>query len=127
MHVVLAFFIFSPHENINFGDLRCSEWVRTPPPIFFNFWCIPVFLYIVIPRHSKVRDIMVYLLSKKLHCVSVRPLVTISFPLYILSTFQPILFNLYVRVVVREHRWINLSNKHRAIALYVEMGFGTLS
>ena len=69
---------------------------------------------------------MVYLLSKNLHCVSVRPLVTISFPLYILSTFQPILFNLYVRVVVREHRWINLSKKHRAIALYVEMGFGAL-
>ena len=104
-----------------------GAFVSTPPPIFFNFWCIPVLLYIVIPRHSKVRDIMVYLLSKNLHCVSVRPLVTISFPLYILSTFQPILFNLYVRVVVREHRWINLSNKHRAIALYVEMGFGALS
>ena len=104
-----------------------GAFVSTPPPIFFNFWCIPVLLYIVIPRHSKVQDIMVYLLSKNLHCVSVRPLVTISFRLYILSTFQPILFNLYVRVAVREHRWINLSNKHRAIALYVEMGFVALS
>ena len=25
------------------------------------------------------------------------------------------------------HRWVNLSNKHRDIALYVEIGFGALS
>ena len=27
--------------------------MSTPPPILFNFWCIPVLLFIFMPRHLK--------------------------------------------------------------------------
>ena len=57
-----------------------------------------------------------------------RPSVIISFPLSILSIFQPILFKLYIRTDVGEEwLWIIdgslLSSKHRDIALYVENSF----
>ena len=79
--------------------------MSTPPLILFNFWCIPVILFIVIPRHLKrVGHYGIPSVQKIALCVrpSVRPFVRISFPLSILSTFQPILFKLYVRVDIGE-------------------------
>ena len=59
-----------------FWDLRCRE--SKPPPILFNFWCIPVLLFIGIPRHLKVWDIMVYAPFRNLRWVSVRLTVRLS-------------------------------------------------
>ena len=102
-----------------------GAFISTPPPILFKFCCIHVLLFIFIPRRLKMCGALWYTFRSKI-CVECT-FVTISFPLSILSTFQPILFKLYIIVDIWEeeidHRWVNLSNKHRGIALHVENWF----
>ena len=54
--------------------------VSTPPPILFNFWCIPVLLFIFVPCHLKC-GVLWYTLRSEIFELSVRPSVTFSFPL----------------------------------------------
>ena len=83
-----------------------DAFVCTPRPILFNCWCNPVLLFIFVPRHLKVRGYYGIIPSVQKFESSVRPSirpsdrpsVTISFPLSMLSIFQPILFKLYIRV-----------------------------
>ena len=98
------------------------------PPILFNFSCIPVFLFIFIPHYLKSAghfgkpSVLKLALSV---CPSVCPSVTILFPLSILSTFQQILFKLYIRADIGEE-WLGIIdwlNQHKDIALYVEKWF----
>ena len=47
---------FSPHENINFRDLRCSEWVLLWAHLLRFYLISGAFLsllFILIPNHSK--------------------------------------------------------------------------
>ena len=89
------------------------------------------FIYLYTPSLKKCGALWYTFRSKNcVECPSVCPSVTISFPLTILSTFQPILFNFILELifgggggVVKDHRWVSLSNKHRDIALYVENWF----
>ena len=73
------------------------------PPILFKFWCIPVILFIFkhVPRH--LNSVGHYgTPSIQNFASSACPSVTISFPLSILSTFQMILFKLYISVDIGE-------------------------
>ena len=51
VHVAWTIFILcTPHEHINFGDLRCSSngfFVSTTPSIYANSSCIPVLLFMI--------------------------------------------------------------------------------
>ena len=73
------------------------------PQILFKFWCIPVILFIFkhVPLHLK--SVGYYgTPSVQKFASGACPSVTISFPLSILSTFQMILFKLYIRVDIGE-------------------------
>ena len=74
-----------------------GAFVSTPPLILFYFWCIPFLLFVDVPRHLKSAGHYGKPAVQKF-ALCVCPFVTILFPLSILSTFQPILFKLYVRV-----------------------------
>ena len=105
-----------------------GAFVSTPPPFLFNF-----FIHFYTPL-LKNCGVLRYTLRSEIgvECTSVypsdRPSATITFPLSILSIFQPILFKLYIRVDIWEYKlWIIngsiLSNRRSEIALYVENWF----
>ena len=106
----------------------------TPPAIIFNFQCIPVILFIFISRHLKSAGHYGIPSVKNLRWVSVRLSVCyhLIFALWLeyFSTdiIQTLYKSWYWGGAISDHRWVNLSNKHRDILSFMlKIAFGALS
>ena len=131
---ILHFFHLMNISNLGISDAinGCFCEHTSSDFILFLVHSCP-FIYFYTPPLKKCGPLHLYGIHSvsKIECQSICPSITISFPLSVLSTLQPFLFkpykSWYCGGVVLDHWWVNLLNKHRDIALYVEIGFGAQS